>query len=62
MVYDFYYNQNKTLCYDVKPVNIKDVESVSSIKRILNNSKFITTLILINNNWLDDIIMEQLLK
>ena len=39
MTYDFYYNQNKTLCYDVKPVNITDVESISSIKRILSNAQ-----------------------
>ena len=36
MAYDFYYNQNKTLCYNVKPVNIKDVEDFMSIKRIYN--------------------------
>jgi hypothetical protein len=35
MAYDFYYNKNKTLCYEVKPVNISDVEKIDSIKRNL---------------------------
>ena len=39
MAYDYYYNQNTTLCYDVKPVNLTDVDNIQSIKRILNNTQ-----------------------
>jgi hypothetical protein len=39
LAYDFFYNQNKTLCYDVKPVTINDVDSYSSVKRILNSNQ-----------------------
>lgn len=49
----------------ITEIYINNCSSLSwnnDVKRILNNSKFITTLILINNNWLDDIIMEQLAK
>jgi hypothetical protein len=35
MAFDYFYNQNKTLCYSTKPVNLSDVDSISSVKRIL---------------------------
>ena len=34
LAFDYFYNQNKTLCYSTKPVKLSDVETVSSIKRV----------------------------
>ena len=42
MAYDFYYTQNKTLCYDVKPINLSDIEHYSSVKRVLNKTQAYT--------------------
>ena len=39
IAYDFFYNKNTTLCYSMKPVNLSDVETYQSIKRILDVSQ-----------------------
>jgi len=50
MIYDFYYNENKTLCYSVKPVILSDVEDHKSIKRIYNKNQSYQFI----NNFLND--------
>jgi hypothetical protein len=50
MAYDFFYNQNKTLCYSVKPVNLQDVEDYTSVKRVYNKNQTYSFI----NNFLND--------
>ena len=42
MCYDFFYNNNKVLEYDIKPTSITELENIDSIKRILNKSNTYT--------------------
>jgi hypothetical protein len=53
LAYDFYYNPNKTLCYDVKPINLQDVEDYKSIKRVYNKNQ---TYMFVNNFLNDKIV------